>query len=194
MENFESRERMESYLAEIERKLQETNPIAEYCSKKYEEIKEKLPEDMKSLATQYLMLFGLILEEAEKNAAFAERMLLPYKNWDRLYKYMDNLARPTSKKEKSYRPRCAMIDSFTLLGWIRDYYFLDDKDEYEKEVAEETAAAKKREEAAAKISNKYKKKETDTSVENVSKVTIPVKKKTGRDVDGQIDFFSMLAN
>lgn len=224
MEQFNNRNEIQQYMEKIKEKLNESHPVAEILLKKYTEIEEKLPEDMKSLATQYLLLFGMMLEEAEQDRDFASQILLEWKTWDRLYRYMDSKARPTSEKNKNFRPRCAAVDSFTLLEWIKEYYALDDKEEYEKELDEKAAAEEKHREFMKKIEKDRKKREVaakkrttnteskgteseeeeDTSEEEKDnetevEVTEPTEKpvtikKSAKDCEGQMDFFSMFAD
>ena len=216
-QNINSSAMLFAFMEKVKIRLQEEDPVAQYLNKKYLEIEEKLPEDMKQLASQYLLLFGMIIEQTDSNEELANQILLPWKSWDRLYRYMDSKARPTSDKDKNFRPRCAMVDSFTILEWVIEYYALDDKEDFEKEEAEKAEREKKRLAAEAKIKemkdkaaakkNKAVKQEVinedspedeeeddvEEVTENVTPAPAPItKKKSPRDVDGQIDFFSLL--
>ena len=195
MNNFKDSTEVCKYITEVFDKLEADTPIARLLNHKFKEIEEKLPSDMKQLSVQYLYMFGLMLEEAETNPEFELQMLLPYKTWNRLYKFMDNRARPQSKVDKNFRPRCAMVDSITLLSWIRDYYSLDDREDYEKEVKAKEEAERKRTELDEKIKNRKvsTSNENSTTVSvNLSKVENKENKISKRDCNGQLDFFSML--
>lgn len=58
-----------------------------------EEYLAKVPEGMKEVAAgQIDMVLDGIREMAEKNPAFAEKLLLPWKSFEKCYKYMEKKA------------------------------------------------------------------------------------------------------
>lgn len=224
MQEIKNKEDLEQYKNFVLDEMKNDNPIAIQFSEKYQKIVEKLPDDLKWLAPQYLLLFGMMFEEADDDPFFADQLLLGWKTWDRLSQYLANKARSTSDKDKSFRLQDAMVDSFTLLEWVKEYYALDDKEEYEKELAEKAEAEKKRLEREAKMAelkkksaekNAAKKKtsseqsenpddedsddsdesEDDENEDSVSTtITTIAKKKSSKEIDGQTDFFSLLAD
>ena len=104
-----------------------------------EEYLAKVPEGMKEVATgQIDMVLDGIREMAEKNTAFADKLLLPWKSFEKCYNYMEKKAFKMSTNKKT----CVVVSTL-LFDWINEYYMLDDRAEWE-----EKQKKKEQEEAA----------------------------------------------
>lgn len=78
-----------------------------------EEYLAKVPEGMKEVASgQIDMVLDGIREMAEKNPAFAEKLLLPWKSFEKCYKYMEKKAYEMSTNKKT----CVVVSTLLLTG------------------------------------------------------------------------------
>lgn len=153
--------------------------MKEKIAKEKEELLKNIPKDYQNAAQrQYDALFEEIENMAENDPVFAGQFLLPHKSFQKCYKYME-------KKAYDMAPKNAqglLVDSVTLMEWVREYYALDDKEEAEKR--------EKQVEAEKQVQIKAKKQENKGTPVTY---TAPVvsKKKSKTDLEGQIDLFSM---
>lgn len=134
---------------------------------------------------------------AEKNPAFAEKLLLPWKSFEKCYKYMEKKAYEMSTNKKT----CVVVSTL-LFDWINEYYMLDDKAEWEEKQKEQQ---KKKEESEKKSIREsveadrevYKQLYGDADDSVSSNSPAPAKPvvtkiaKTKYDCDGQLDLFGL---
>lgn len=157
-----------------------------------EEYLAKVPEGMKEVASgQIDMVLDGIREMAEKNPAFAEKLLLPWKSFKRCYKYMEKKAYEMSTNKKT----CVVVSTL-LFDWVNEYYMLDDKAEWEEKQKEQQ---KKKEESVEADMEVYKQLygDADDSVSSNSPAPAKAKPivskiaKTKYDCEGQLDLFGL---
>ena len=163
-----------------------------------EEYLAKVPEGMKEVASgQIDMVLDGIREMAEKNPAFAEKLLLPWKSFEKCYKYMKKKAYEMSTNKKT----CVVVSTL-LFDWVNEYYMLDDKAEWEEKQKEQQ---KKKEESEKKSIREsveadrevYKQLYGDADDSVSSNSPAPAKPvvtkiaKTKYDCDGQLDLFGL---
>lgn len=193
MNDIKSKNDIELYQNYVLEKMKEDNPISKMFFDKYQEILEKLPEDLKGFASQYLMMFGMMFEEAATDPFFSEQLLLEWKTWERLSSYCYSKAK--SQTDENFQMRNFAIDCYSLLEWIKEYYDLDDKEEYEQELKKKEEEEKKR----AEVKKKYEELKANKTIpvtkpEIPKSETTPAVKSSKKDINGQLDFFSMLGN
>lgn len=153
-----------------------------------EEYLAKVPEGMKEVATgQIDMVLDGIREMAEKNTAFADKLLLPWKSFEKCYNYMEKKAFKMSTNKKT----CVVVSTL-LFDWINEYYMLDDRAEWEEK--QKKKEAEKSVEADMEV---YKQLYGDADDSVSSNSPAPAKPvvtkiaKTKYDCDGQLDLFGL---
>lgn len=157
-----------------------------------EEYLAKVPEGMKEVASgQIDMVLDGIREMAEKNPAFAEKLLLPWKSFEKCYNYMEKKAYEMSTNKKT----CVVVSTL-LFDWINEYYMLDDRAEWEEKQKKKEAEKSIRESVEAD-SEVYKQLYGDADDSVSSNSPAPAKPvvtkiaKTKYDCDGQLDLFGL---
>lgn len=180
--------------------------IVSATTKLQEELKKAKEKEFAEPIIEYL------LERCKDSESLAEDICQEHKTWERCYQYIYETAR-TKLNGKS-----GPVRSDTVFEWAEDYFRKDDKVEVEKK-AEEDAEKKKKEAEKQKentekadISKKNKiRVEHDTTLKNdtdnhklgeevVEKADIAEKeapqpkppKKNNKDMDGQMDLFSLM--
>lgn len=162
-----------------------------------EEYIAKVPERMKEVATgQIDMVLDGIREMAEKNTAFAKKLLLPWKSFEKCYNYMEKKAYEMSTNKKT----CVVVSTL-LFDWINEYYMLDDKAEWEEQQKKKEESEKKKDirESVETDMEVYKQLYGDADDSVSSNVPAPAKEKpivskiakTKYDCEGQLDLFGL---
>lgn len=159
--------------------------------------KEKLEKEMKADKDKDFAepVIGYLLERCEEDLGVAQDVVQEHKTWKKCLDYIYKLAEKQATKMR------AVVRDDVVYEWAEDYYHKDDK-------AEEAEKAKKVAEAKAKSKRKKaaeKKKPTKTTTKpstDRNKAKVPVKeekskeqpkpKKSGKDIEGQLDMFSMM--
>lgn len=188
-------------------------PTAEESARAEEKMKTvpKNPEEIKSSAKSKLEdelkkakdkafadpVIKHLLKRCEDDLGLCEDICQPHKMWDKCLDYVYSQAR-----KQATGSRCAVRDD-VVYEWAEDYYHKNDK-------AEEIAKAEKAKREAEKkkksvIANKGKAKPETSKSGNKTEIKTPKKteakkkeedqikpKKKAKEMDGQLDFFSMM--
>lgn len=143
--------------------------------------KEKLEKEMKADKDKSFAepIIGYLLKRCEDDLGLAQDVVQEHKSWKKCFDYIYEQAR-----KQATGNRAAVRDD-VVYEWAEDYYHKDDKAEEEKkarEAAERKKADKKKPKPAVKKDNKAKEKT----------VAPPSPKKNPKEMDGQLDMFSMM--
>lgn len=125
-----------------------------------------------------------LIERCEESESLASDICQDHKTWEKCYKYIYEQAR---KQEKG--SSCAVRDD-VVYEWAEDYFHKDDKAEEDKK-AKEAAERKKKQDEKTKADSK-KKEVSKPAVEPEKKTEAPKPKRNNKDMDGQLDMFSLL--
>lgn len=162
----------------------------EACKKLREELEKAKDKSFADPVIEYL------LKRCEEDSGLCEDVCQEHKTWEKCYEYIYSQARKQAKGS-----RCAVRDD-VVYEWAEDYYHKDDK-------AEEEKKAKKKEEAEKKAAQKKKSKPNKSFEDSTAKkhkaeveekkeeaeqkeAPKPKVKKNKNDMEGQMDFFSMM--
>lgn len=152
----------------------------------------KLQEELKTAKDKNFAepVIEHLIERCKESESLASDVCQDHKSWEKCYKYIYEQARKQAKGNS-----CAVRDD-VVYEWAEDYYHKDDKAEEEKKVKE--AAEKKKKAAEAKPKSVEKKpvksepaKPVEEKVQEVQKPK-PQPKKNNKDMDGQMDLFSLM--
>jgi hypothetical protein len=162
--------------------------------------KQKLEEELKKAKDKAFAdpVISYLLKRCEEDNGLSEDVIQKHKTWDKCFDYIYSQARKQTKGNS-----CAVRDE-VVYEWAEDYYHKDDKAEEEAKAKKEAAAKAKREKAAAE-------KKTSLKTENSTNKTVkaqterakgqhsvekkepkPKKESKSKDMDGQLDMFSMM--
>lgn len=129
-----------------------------------------------------------LIERCEKSESLASDICQDHKTWEKCYKYIYEQARKQAKGSS-----CAVRDD-VVYEWAEDYFHKDDKAEEDKK-AKEAAERKKKQDEKTKTDSK-KKEVSKPAVEPEKKTEAPKPeakpKRNNKDMDGQLDMFSLL--
>lgn len=158
--------------------------------------KEKLEKEIKDAKDETFAepVIGHLLKRCEEDNGLARDVMQEHKTWEKCYKYIFEQARKQAKNENSVAVRYDVV-----YEWAEDYYHKDDKAEEEKK-AKEAAERKKKEEERKKKATEQKntgKKNPKQGAKREKKAEEkpaepPKPKKNPKEMDGQIDLFSMM--
>jgi hypothetical protein len=137
-------------------------------------------------------IIGYLLERCREDEGLAEDVAQEHKTWQKCFDYIYSQAR------KQAKGNCAAVRDEVVYEWAEDYYHKDDQAEEEKK-AKEAAERKKKEQERRKEAAGQKKGDRK-GVEPVAKKTDkaegkpaePPKPKKPKEMDGQMDLFSMM--
>lgn len=129
-----------------------------------------------------------LIERCEESESLASDICQDHKTWEKCYKYIYEQARKQAKGSS-----CAVRDD-VVYEWAEDYFHKDDKAEGDKK-AKEAAERKKKQDEKTKADSK-KKEVSKPAVEPEKKTEAPKPeakpKRNNKDMDGQLDMFSLL--
>lgn len=150
----------------------------------------KLQEELKKAKDKSFAdpIIKHLIERCRESESLASDVCQDHKTWEKCYKYIYEQARKQAKGSS-----CAVRDD-VVYEWAEDYYHKDDKAEEDKK-AKEAAERKKKQDAKAKTDSE--KKETSKPAAEPEKKTeapkpVPKSKRNNKDMDGQLDMFSLL--
>lgn len=157
----------------------------EYKTAKGKEADEMMKAQMEPIV-QY------ISEKCDKEPEYNTLVIQNHKSWKQCYSFMMEKAKKMAAKGSTG----LLVEGNTILKWIDEYYKKDDKVEVEAEKKRkekrENAAAEAKEKAEVKAKEKANPTKQEKIKEEV-KIPDPLKpKKNNKDMDGQMDLFSML--
>lgn len=192
--------RKEIMKAEIEAAPNYTNEenetIGENSKSFHEKAKEKLEKELKEAKDKSFAepIIEYLLKRCAEDIGLAEDVCQKHKTWEKCFSFIYESARKSANGKR----QCAVRND-VVFEWAEDYYHKDDKAEEEKKAKE---AAKKKgthskqnksfEDSATK---KFKEeKKTKTAENSVVQKTAeaPKPKKNNKEIDGQMDIFSLL--
>lgn len=177
----------------------DNSPLPKYTSGG-EKIKAQIEMQMKKnkggqtefMLQQVQPIIDYITERCDQDKEYEALVLADHKSWERCFDYTFKKAQKMA--EKGARGICVFGD--TMIKWIDEYFAMDDKKEVEEKakreaeekVRREKAAAKRREKTAAK----KKTKTNDKTAKTEKPKEQPIPKKNGKEMEGQLDMFSMI--
>ena len=148
-------------------------------------IKQRAEEKLKKeLAAAKDKLFAdpiisYLLKRCEEDEGMAEDVAQEHKTWQKCFDYIYRQARQQTNGN------CAAVHGDVVYEWAEDYYHKDDKAEEEKK------AKKAAEDKAKKTATEKAKKVKSATGRKATKVP-PKLKKNSKEMDGQMDLFSMM--
>lgn len=148
-------------------------------TKLQEELKKAKEKDFAKPVIEHL------IERCKDSESLASDVCQDHKTWEKCFRYIYEQARKQIKGSGG-----AVLDD-VVYEWAEDYYHKDDKAEEEKKAKEAAEKKKKQEEKKAKEAE-YKAKEPKPVVAKEKKEETPKPKKNSKDIDGQLDMFSLL--
>ena len=141
-----------------------------------------------------------LLKRCNEDEGMAEDVAQEHKTWQKCFDYIYSQAR------KQAKGNCAAVRDDVVYEWAEDYYHKDDKAEEEKK-AKKAAEDKTKKTATEKVKKVKSATERKTvkakgNAEKTEKVSVPPKaeapkappkpKKNPKEMDGQMDLFSMM--
>lgn len=160
--------------------------------------KEKLKKEMEAAEDKSFAepIIGNLLKRCEEDTGLAQDVIQEHKTWNKCLQYIFDKARKQAKGNR------AAVRDDVVYEWAEDYYHKDDKAEEERK-AKEAAERKKKEEerkekcakaaekkSADKKNVKQNAKKEDKAEEKPAEQQKP--KKASKEIDGQMDLFSMM--
>lgn len=144
--------------------------------------KEKLEKEMKADKNKAFAepVIGYLLKRCEEDEGLAQDVVQEHKTWKKCFDYIYEQARKQAKGNR------AAVRDDVVYEWAEDYYHKDDKAEEEKKAKKAAERKKKQEERMKKAKAKSGKSETQKPKEE------PTPKKNSKEMDGQLDMFSMM--
>ncbi len=151
--------------------------------------KEKLEKELKADKDKTFAepVIGYLLKRCEDDLGLAQDVIQEHKTWKKCLEYIYNNAQKQAANNK------AVVRSDIIYEWSEDYYHSDDKAEEEKRAKEAKEAEKRRKdriEKAGKAKLKQNNSEAATPKEAAKPKEEP--KRNNREIDGQLDMFSLM--
>ncbi len=135
-------------------------------------------------------VIGYLLGRCAEDEGLSQDVVQEHKTWKKCIDYIYGKARKQSVGNK------AAIRDDVVYEWAEDYYHKDDKAEEEEKARKEAERKEKQKKAAAERATKVKKKSSKAVTSPEKKADAPKEqpkpKKNNRDMDGQLDMFSMM--
>lgn len=155
----------------------------------------KLQEELKSAKDKRFAepVIEYLIDRCKKSESLADDVCQDHKTWKKCYDYIYETAR------KELKGVSGPVGSDTVFEWAEDYFHRDDKAEEEKKAKAEEEKKKKAAEKK-KSEQKVEKKEVvpkpapnpATEPKTTPKPKEEKQKKSGKDMDGQMDIFSFM--
>lgn len=168
-----------------------------------DQAKKKLEKELKKAKDKLFAepVIEYLIKRCEEDEGLSQDVIQEHKEWEKCYAYIYSEAQKSAQKGAR---SCAVRDD-VVYEWAEDYYHKDDKAEEERKAKKAEEARKKAEERAAKAKEKAGKKSAKAKEDSNVKVqegakAVPdrVKKdnvkprKNTRDMEGQLDMFSLM--
>lgn len=186
-ENGEVRTEADGAVEENTQKSSVYIGIVGATTKLQEELKKSKEKEFAKPVIEYL------LERCRQSESLAADICQDHKTWEKCYSYIYEKAR------KKLNSKSGPVRDDVVFEWAEDYFHLDDKAEEEKKAKEATERKKKEEDrkrkaAEQKKADKKSPKQVAKKEEKVEeKTTEPQKpKKNPKEIDGQMDMFSLM--
>lgn len=130
-----------------------------------------------------------LIERCKDSESLASDVCQDHKTWEKCFKYIYEQAR------KQIKGSSGAVRDDVVYEWAEDYYHKDDKAEEERKAKKEAEAKAKREKAVAERKTQAKEKPSSIAAPVIPKKEDKRKeqvKKNGKDMEGQLDMFSMM--
>lgn len=182
---------------EIEEGGKETSgPVKSHAEKKLKnELKNAIDKSFAEPVIEYL------IKRCGEDEGLSQDVMQEHKTWEKCYDYIYSQAQKSAQKGAM---SCAVRDDI-VYEWAEDYYHKDDKAEEEKKARKAAEAKKKAEERKAKEKEEAAKKAAGAKENQDTKAPDKAEavsggpknghakpKKHTRDMEGQMDMFSMM--
>lgn len=132
-------------------------------------------------------IIGYLIERCRESESLAADICQDHKTWKKCYDYI--MANARKKLNNISGP----VRSDIVLEWAEDYYHLDDKAEEEKRAKEEEKRKKKLKDKAEKKASASAAPKAKPATEEPKRDPKSEKpKRNSRDMEGQMDMFSLL--
>ena len=171
-----------------------TGEITKDLESAKEKAKEKLEKELTADSgnTFTKPIIGYLLKRCEEDEGLCQDVIQEHKTWKKCFDYIKEKIRSQPEGNRGF----VHVPDDVVYEWAEDYYHKDDKAEEEKKAKEEAEmkAKRKKEKEAKKVKAENDTEETGSASkmrENISKEQ-PETKKSGKDMEGQIDLFSMM--
>lgn len=154
--------------------------------------REKLEEELKKANDKQFAdpVIGYLLKRCEEDNGLAQDIMQEHKTWSKCFDYIFSQARKQTKGNS------VAVRDDVVYEWAEDYYHKDDKAEEEEKARKEAERKERQKKAAAKRAEKAKKKPSKEVTAPEKKADAPKEqlkpKKNNKDMDGQLDMFSMM--
>lgn len=156
--------------------------------------REKLEKERKAAKDSTFAdpIIEYLLKRCEEDEGLAQDVIQEHKTWKKCFDYIFDQARKQSKG------KCAAVRDDVVYEWAEDYYHKDDKAEEDKKAKKEAEDKAKREKAAAERKAGAKEEPAKAATappparEKKPEKPKEQSKRNNRDMDGQLDMFSMM--
>lgn len=156
-----------------------------------ERAKEKLEKELQSAKNKHFAepIMNYLLKRCQEDEGLAQDVVQEHKTYQKCFDYIYNQARKQSKEDYAW------ICDDTVYEWAEDYYHKDDKAEEEKKAKikkEKKEVKVKKEKAKTEqkvIKPKLESREITFSKNTQEKIK---PKKNSKDIEGQLDIFSLI--
>ena len=153
--------------------------------------KEKLEKEMKDAKDKTFAepVIGHLLKRCDEDDGLAQDVMQEHKTWEKCYKYIFEQARKQAKENR------AAVRDDVVYEWAEDYYHKDDKAEEERKAKEAAERRKKCMKAAEKKATDTKNVKQNAKKEDKAEeksADLQKSKKNPKEIDGQMDLFSMM--
>ncbi len=156
-----------------------------------ERAKEKLEKELQSAKNKHFAepIMNYLLKRCKEDEGLAQDVVQEHKTWHNCFDYVYNRARKQSKENYAW------ICDDTVYEWAEDYYHKDDKAEEEKNAKEnkekkETKVKKEKAKTEQKVMTPKLQNREITLFKNTQEKIKP--KKNSKDIEGQLDIFSLM--
>lgn len=166
-----------------------------------ERAKEKLQDELKTAKEKGLAepIINYLLKRCDEDNGLAEDVAQKHKTWEKCFSYIYSKARGQAKGN------CAAVRDDVVYEWAEDYYHKDDKVEEEKKAKEAAERAKQhksnekkqKEDQKKRIERMEKRHEKNgpskqEKAAELKKQEEQKPKKNSKDMEGQMDLFSLM--
>lgn len=158
-------------------------PVKQKAREKLEAEKKKATQ--KNFADPVI---DYLMKRCKEDQGLAEDVMQEGKTWNKCFSYIVEQAR------KQSNGRSTAVEDQVVYEWAEDYYHKDDKAEEDKK-AKEAAKRKKKQDKKAKTDSEKKatsKPATEPEKKTEAPKSEPKPKRNNKDMDGQLDIFSLL--
>lgn len=133
-------------------------------------------------------VINYLIRRCEEDNGLGQDVMQEHKTWDKCFDYIYDKARKQANNARS-----TAVRDDAVYEWAEDYYHKDDKAEEEKKAREDAERKKKEEERKKKLEKKKSEKLSEKEEKTEKNIMPEAKpKKSLKEMDGQMDFFSMM--